>query len=141
VQKAAPDIERIEAEGAVAPVAAPPLLRIEVANAPDGSWAPAGAMGELPGDAPVVRAVAGERILFIRLGRGAYAYRPACAQCERPLDDGTLNGARLACRGCGSRYDVRHAGRCLDDTDLHLEPVPLLVGADGGMKVALGVAA
>jgi Fe-S cluster biogenesis protein NfuA/nitrite reductase/ring-hydroxylating ferredoxin subunit len=141
IQKAAPDVDRVEAEGAVAPAAAPPLLQIEVANAPDRAWEPAGAMGELPGDAPVVRAVAGEPILFVRLGRGAYAYRPACAQCERSLVDGTLNGPRLSCRGCGMRYDVRHAGRCLDDADLHLEPVPLLVGAGGEMKVALGVAA
>jgi Fe-S cluster biogenesis protein NfuA/nitrite reductase/ring-hydroxylating ferredoxin subunit len=141
IHKAAPDIDRIEAEGAVAPVAAPPLLRIEVANAPDRAWAVAGGMGELPGDAPVVRDVAGEPVLFVRLGRGAYAYRPACAQCERSLADGTLNGARLSCRGCGARYDVRHAGRCLDDDELHLQPVPLLVGVEGEMKVALGVAA
>jgi hypothetical protein len=52
-----------------------------------------------------------------------------------------LNGPRLACPGCGLRYDVRHAGRCLDDAELHLEPVPLLAEASGAIKVALGAPA
>jgi Fe-S cluster biogenesis protein NfuA/nitrite reductase/ring-hydroxylating ferredoxin subunit len=147
IHKAAPDIERIEAEGAVAPAPAPPLLQIGISGGGrdgpegDGAWAVAGGMGELPGDAPVLREVAGEPVLFVRLGRGAYAYRPPCPGCERSLVDGTLNGARLTCPSCGHRYDVRHAGRCLDAEDVHLEPVPLLVGADGVMKVALGAAA
>jgi nitrite reductase/ring-hydroxylating ferredoxin subunit len=89
----------------------------------------------------VLRDVAGEAILFVRLGRGAYAYRPLCPGCGSSLADGTVNGARLTCAGCGHRYDVRHAGRCLDAEDVHLEPVPLLAGADGAIRVALGAAA
>jgi Fe-S cluster biogenesis protein NfuA/nitrite reductase/ring-hydroxylating ferredoxin subunit len=145
VHKAAPDVERIEAEGAVAPAPGPPLLQLEVSDAArgaaDGRWAMAGAMGELPGDAPVVRDVAGETVLFVRLGRGAYAYRPACPHCGSSLATGTLNGARLTCEPCGHRYDVRHAGRCLEAEELHMEPVPLLVDAAGAIKVALGAAA
>jgi nitrite reductase/ring-hydroxylating ferredoxin subunit len=94
-------------------------------------------MAELPED-PVSRDVAGESVVLIRLGRAAYAYRPGCPACEAPLSDGTLSGAHLACRGCGRVYDVRHAGRCLDDAALHLEPVPLLVDAGDRVKVALG---
>jgi Fe-S cluster biogenesis protein NfuA/nitrite reductase/ring-hydroxylating ferredoxin subunit len=145
IQKAAPDAERIVAEGAAAPAPAPPLIGLEVAGAPraeaDGAWAGAGSMGELPGDAPVLRDVAGEMVLFVRLGRGAYAYRPACPHCGGSLAAGTLNGARLICGACGHRYDVRHAGRCVDAADLHMEPVPLLVDPAGAMKVALGAAA
>jgi Fe-S cluster biogenesis protein NfuA/nitrite reductase/ring-hydroxylating ferredoxin subunit len=143
VRKAAPDVERIEAEGAVERAPGPPLLQIEVSDAVrrenGDAWAEAGAMGELPGSAPVLREVAGEQMLFVRLGRGAYAYRPDCPHCGAVLASGGLNGARLTCAGCGHRYDVRHAGRCLDDEALHLEPVPLLVDAAGAMRVALGV--
>ena len=51
------------------------------------------------------------------------------------------DGAVLACAACGHAYDVRHAGRCMDDDGLHLEPVPLLVGGDGMVRVALGAPA
>jgi Fe-S cluster biogenesis protein NfuA/nitrite reductase/ring-hydroxylating ferredoxin subunit len=143
IHKAAPDVEGIEAEGAAPAVSPPPLLRIELPQAPaDGiAWAQAGGMGELPDAEAVHRDVAGERVLFVRLGRGAYAYRPACPACGDALATATLNGARLTCPGCGNRYDVRHAGRCLDDEAVHLEPVPLLVDADGAMRVALGAPA
>jgi nitrite reductase/ring-hydroxylating ferredoxin subunit len=145
IRKAAPDVEGIEAEGAAAPAAGPPLLRIEVSEAarraPDAAWAPAGAMGELPGDRPALRPVAGEDVLFVRLGRGVYAYRPECPGCGAALATGRLNGARLACDGCGRRYDVRHAGRSVDGDDVHMEPVPLLVDPSGAIRVALGAAA
>jgi hypothetical protein len=42
----------------------------------------------------------------------------------------------LACGGCDARYDVRFAGRSLADPHVALEPVPLLVDADGLVKVA-----
>ena len=38
-----------------------------------------------------------------------------------------LRAAELRCPGCGHRYDAIRAGRCIDDRDVHLEPVPLLV--------------
>jgi Fe-S cluster biogenesis protein NfuA/nitrite reductase/ring-hydroxylating ferredoxin subunit len=142
IYKAAPDLDGIEAEGAPAP-ANGGLLQLEVSDslrpaAP--AWSDACAMGELP-EAPVVRAVDGEPVLFVRLGRAAYAYRSGCPGCEASLGDGALSGAHLACGGCGRRYDVRHAGRCLDADDLHLEPIPLLVEAGDRLKIALGAPA
>ena len=44
----------------------------------------------------------------------------------------------VRCARCGNTYDVRRAGRCLDAPRLHLEPVPLLEGAAGDVRVALG---
>ena len=38
-----------------------------------------------------------------------------------------MKEAKLSCPGCERRYDARRAGRCLDDPQLHLEPIPLLV--------------
>ncbi|MEA2267491.1 MAG: hypothetical protein QOC64_101, partial [Solirubrobacteraceae bacterium] len=159
IHKAAPDVERVEAEGAVAaPAPSPALLQIEVsdalrppapaspapsaADAGDGdAWAVAGAMPELDGGGPVVREVAGAEVLFVGLGGARYAYRPACPACRGSLADGALDGVELACSGCGRRYDVRRAGRCADAPGLHLEPVPLLVDGAGLVKVALGAAA
>ena len=48
------------------------------------------------------------------------------------MERGALDGAELTCPGCENRYDVRRAGRGLDTPELHLEPVPLLVGEEEG---------
>ena len=65
-----------------------------------------------------------------------YAYRDACAACGRSLADGTLDREKLTCRGCGARYDVRLAGKGLDDPALHLDPLPLLADSQG-VRVAM----
>jgi len=89
----------------------------------------------------------GEPVLFLRLAGGAqpYAYRPRCPGCEGSLEGGTLAaagllGAELECPGCGHRYDVVRAGRCVDAPELHLEPVPLLVDDAGLVRVAVAPA-
>ena len=70
VLKAAPDVERVEAEEAAAPATAggSPLLQIEVVKpaAPAGAWAPAGALPQLSGGGPLLKEVAGEPVLFLR---------------------------------------------------------------------------
>jgi Fe-S cluster biogenesis protein NfuA/nitrite reductase/ring-hydroxylating ferredoxin subunit len=129
IRKAAPDLEDIEAEGS-APDAAPPgLVPLPMAGP---SWADAGGT---PEDGQLVREVEGQSVLFVRLGEQVYAYRPGCPECGGSL---ALHAAWLECPGCGHHYDVRHAGRCLDAPELHLEPLPLLVGEGGAVKVALG---
>jgi Fe-S cluster biogenesis protein NfuA/nitrite reductase/ring-hydroxylating ferredoxin subunit len=151
IQKAAPDLRAIEAEGAARPPApAQGLLQLEVsealhdrpAGATDGDprWATAGGMAELPGGGSVVRRVSGEDVLFLRLNGTLYAYRPACPECGASLDRAALEAAELTCAACARRYDVRGAGRCLDAPGLHLDPVPLLVDDAGLVKVALGTA-
>lgn len=162
IAKSAPDILEVEAEGAVAvaPAPAPALIQLEVVGSNgggprsdggpregagrNGSWAMAGAMPELAGgsgDTPLARRVAGEEILFVGIAGSVYAYRPGCPECGDSLEGGRLDKSDLSCPGCGNRYDVLRAGRCLDAPQLHLEPVPLLVGDDGLVKVALGAAA
>jgi nitrite reductase/ring-hydroxylating ferredoxin subunit len=85
-----------------------------------------------------LEAVDGEPVLFARLGGRFYAYRPDCPGCGTSLADATLAGALLRCPSCGHAFDVRHAGRCADAPELHLDPVPLLIGDDGTVRVALG---
>jgi Fe-S cluster biogenesis protein NfuA/nitrite reductase/ring-hydroxylating ferredoxin subunit len=148
VLKAAPDFERVEADAGAPAPAGSPLLQISVvpptlAPAPAGAWAPAGALPQLSGGGLLLKEIAGERVLFLRVPDGTpYAYRPECPGCEASLEDGALTseglvGAELTCAGCGHAYDVVRAGRCLDAPELHLEPVPLLVDEAGLVRVAL----
>jgi Fe-S cluster biogenesis protein NfuA/nitrite reductase/ring-hydroxylating ferredoxin subunit len=140
IHKAAPDVEEVVAEGASAPP--PQLLQIEVSEAVRApAWTVAGAAADLDGDGPVVRAVRGEDVLFVALDAERYAYRPSCPGCGAALAGAALRDASLACAGCGRRFDVRHAGRGIDDPSLHLEPLPLLVDAGGTVRVALGAPA
>jgi Fe-S cluster biogenesis protein NfuA/nitrite reductase/ring-hydroxylating ferredoxin subunit len=130
IHKAAPDVEDVVAEGTPKP--APGLLQIEMP-----SWADAGAIADLPADAPTVIAAGGHELVFVRLGRAAYAYDRVCGGCGADLSGASLDGAILTCASCGGGFDVRHAGRRVDGDDEHLEPVPLLVGEDGRMRVAV----
>jgi Fe-S cluster biogenesis protein NfuA/nitrite reductase/ring-hydroxylating ferredoxin subunit len=146
IRKAAPEIEEVIAEGQPEPSS--PLLQIELADgfagngsATGDSWTMVGGLRELSNGGTVVKEIAGQPILFAALGERFYGYRPRCPECDGSLENAVLTAVELACPGCGSRYDVLRAGRCLDTPRLHLEPVPLLVGEDGLVKVALPAAA
>jgi Fe-S cluster biogenesis protein NfuA/nitrite reductase/ring-hydroxylating ferredoxin subunit len=139
IQKAAPDVAEIVAEGAVEEPRSP-LLQIDGVK-PQRSWSMAGGMPELRGGGAVLKDIAGEPVLFIALDERMVAYRPTCPGCGCSLGDAVPAGRELACPGCGNRYDVRRAGRSLDAPDLHLRPVPLLVDDTGMVKVAMGAPA
>ncbi len=119
IQKAAPDLEGIEAEGVAEPPPKPgmtlvagPTLRRKEKKAPveDGnSWTVVGGLPQLQSGGSLLKEVSGEQVLFLK------------------LEEGVLKGDHLSCPGCGRGYDVRRAGRCVGDPQLHLEPVPLLV--------------
>jgi Fe-S cluster biogenesis protein NfuA/nitrite reductase/ring-hydroxylating ferredoxin subunit len=65
-----------------------------------------------------------------------YAYRNLCAACASPLERAVVAGTTLTCADCHHRYDIRLAGRSLDDAQLHLEPLPL-IRDDGNLMVSL----
>ena len=139
--KAAPEIEEVIA---VQPDSeqATPLLQIELAPALRGDgWTMAGGLPELAEGALTVKRVSGQDVLFLRLAANFYAYRPRCPGCEAPLADARLSRAELTCAACGRTYDAVRAGRGVDNPHLSLEPVPLLVGEDGLVRVALALAA
>ncbi len=163
VFKAAPDVGSVEAEGAVEEEApAPALLQIEMVggehpaasggghrlpmagengngNGPsEAAWAMAGSLPQLSSGGTLLKEVGGHELLFLRLDGASYAYRPRCPGCEGSLEGAPLTGAELACPACGHRYDARRAGRCLDQPQLHLEPVPLLTDDSGLVRVAVG---
>ena len=136
IQKTAPDLEGIEAEGvAEEPKPAPtivagPTLRKKEKKRPQeegASWTVVGGLPQLSSGRMLVKEVSDEPVLFLKLGDDFYAYRRLCPGCGESLEGSGLDEAVLTCSGCSRRYDVRRAGRCLDDPQLHLEPIPLLV--------------
>jgi Fe-S cluster biogenesis protein NfuA/nitrite reductase/ring-hydroxylating ferredoxin subunit len=145
VQEAAPEVTDVVVEGMTAPPG-PQLLQI--GRRPEGAgetetadrgWVTLPSIGP-PSSRPVT-ATAGEVTVLLCSVRGTlYAYRDVCAACGKSLADGTLERERLTCPGCGTRYDVRLAGRGLDDPALHLDPLPLLADSQG-VRVALPEAA
>jgi Fe-S cluster biogenesis protein NfuA/nitrite reductase/ring-hydroxylating ferredoxin subunit len=140
LQKAAPDLEGVEAEGVAETtptlVAGPTLRRKKKSEAEESSrrdvstWTIVGGLPQLSGGGALLKEVSGEPVFFAKLGDDLYAYRHLCPGCGGSLEEGSLNGDELRCPGCERRYDVRRAGRCVDDPQLHLEPIPLLVNEE-----------
>jgi Fe-S cluster biogenesis protein NfuA len=89
-----------------------------------------------PSSRPVTAAAGDVTVLVCSVRGTLYAYRDTCAACGSSLADGTLDREQLACHGCGTRYDVRLAGRGLDDPALHLDPLPLIADSQG-VRVAV----
>jgi Fe-S cluster biogenesis protein NfuA/nitrite reductase/ring-hydroxylating ferredoxin subunit len=149
VQDAAPEVFDVVVEGMTAPPE-PKLLQIgrrPADPAADAAGADGGDVGwvTLPSIGPPssrpVTAAAGDVTVLVCSVRGTlYAYRDACAACGGSMADGPLDREQLACPGCGARYNVRLAGRGLDDPALHLDPLPLLSDS-AGVRVAVPEAA
>jgi Fe-S cluster biogenesis protein NfuA/nitrite reductase/ring-hydroxylating ferredoxin subunit len=134
IEEACPDLSGFEVEGAIKngvdngtsfehlPNAAPEWTRIEnTGQLEDGGFMPLQANNE--------------SLLVCRTAGQLYVYRDRCPGCNMPLHLGHLEGTTFTC-GMGHRYDVQHAGVNLDDSALHLEPIPLLA-QEGQVKVAL----
>jgi Fe-S cluster biogenesis protein NfuA/nitrite reductase/ring-hydroxylating ferredoxin subunit len=149
IQAAAPEVSGIEVEE---PAAGPSIIpvsalrsRLDEAATPSGaSWAAVDGFGGLATGQAVGFSVAGMSVVGLRVGGDLFAYRDRCPVCGGSLVDGAVErrlGGRagdavLRCPTCSAHFDVRRAGRGLDGTDDHLEPVPLLV-ADGVVSLAV----
>src|SRR5215216_6001516 len=104
VQKAAPDLEGIEAEGVTEPqpaptlVAGPTLRRKKKRQEENGaSWTVVGGLPQLSGGGTLLKEIFGEPVLFLKLGGDFYAYRHLCPGCGASLEEGSLNGPELSC--------------------------------------------
>lgn len=146
VYKAAPEIERIEAEGVVEPkrIARPLAVvpgnpgGVAARNEAAGPWLAVEDLDELKPGSTAIRTVAGEPLLFVRLDDGSrFAHHAACPGCKDTLEGAVLSGSEVTCGSCGLCYDVRRAGRCVDDPELQLEPLPLLTTDAGVVTVAI----
>jgi len=136
----APDVVAIEVDGAVDQPAEPAGF---VALGVDGDfhgplsrgWQTVAGLESLEVGGARVTDVAGSAILFCRANGNWYAYHDPCPSCSATFADAILNGVVLTCPGCAHKYDIRGAGRCLEDPRLRLTPLPLLV-EKGEVRVA-----
>jgi Fe-S cluster biogenesis protein NfuA/nitrite reductase/ring-hydroxylating ferredoxin subunit len=155
VEEAAPEVTQVVVEGMTEPPG-PKLLQIgrrpagpasggddpaatEGSGGPDGGhevgWVTLPNIGP-PSSRPVAASADGISVLVCSVRGTLYAYRDACAVCGSSLADGALERELLTCPDCAARYDVRLAGKCLDDPAVHLDPLPLLTDSRG-VRVAL----
>jgi Fe-S cluster biogenesis protein NfuA len=163
VEEAAPEVTQVVVEG-MTEAPGPALLQIgrrpaDEAGAGAGPAALAGSGGDgagadggneagwvtlpdigPPSSRPVTASAAGTSVLVCSVRGTLYAYRDACAACGSSLAGGTLERELLTCPACAARYDVRLAGKALDDPAAHLDPLPLLADSRG-VRVALPQAA
>lgn len=109
-----------------------------------GTWEPVPEIAGLESGEVAGFLIRGYPVLACRTGQNIYAYRDYCPRCtgsmagarmERALT-APFGGGLLCCPTCRGHFDVRQAGACLEDRDLHLDPLPLLVRG-GMMSVAI----
>ena len=142
VRDAAPEVSEVVVEGVTTAPAGPALLQIgpRPATPQDRAgngvvWATLPNIGP-PSSKPVSASAAGAPVIVCSVRGTMYAYRDACARCGSSLSDGDLAREVLTCPGCGVRYDVRLAGKGIDDPSSHLDPLPLLADSQG-VRVAV----
>jgi Fe-S cluster biogenesis protein NfuA/nitrite reductase/ring-hydroxylating ferredoxin subunit len=158
VQDAAPEVSEVVVEGMATTAAAEPKL-LQIGQRPDppqgdvGFGVASGVFGGSsggvpptvwialpnigpPSSRPVSASADGIAVLVCSVRGTLYAYRDSCPACESSLADGVLNREELTCPGCGLRYNVRLAGKGIDDPTLHLDPLPLLADSQG-VRVAV----
>ncbi|MEE8077208.1 MAG: NifU family protein [Candidatus Binatia bacterium] len=145
LHEAAPDLVGIEVEGVTPPPkpeADPGLEEIKEAKLKavgleaSSSWTPLGSLTELQRVRMKAMDINGVNLLLCHVQDRFFAYRNRCAHQQLPLDKGLLAGYTLTCPHHGYSYDIKRAGACLTNPELHLEPFPLIV-EEGVIKVAL----
>jgi Fe-S cluster biogenesis protein NfuA/nitrite reductase/ring-hydroxylating ferredoxin subunit len=103
---------------------------------PKTEWEDVFGLDALPPGILRTQDVGGEPVLFCQLNEQLYAYGMTCPGCGQPLEGGKLENAILACPICQQKYDLIHAGRSVDISQLHLQPIPLL-RENGRARVAM----
>jgi Fe-S cluster biogenesis protein NfuA/nitrite reductase/ring-hydroxylating ferredoxin subunit len=129
----APDLLGLDVEGVVEPAQghAPPGMPLPMAG--ERTWV------EVEGVANLARgatATPDGSLLVANVAGTLLAYRETCAGCGGSLAAAKLEGGTLTCGHCAKQFDLPRAGRCRDDEDLQLEPVPLL-RRNGTVQVAV----
>lgn len=134
IQDAAPELTGVEVEGVAAPKESAKLLQVGMGPPPgwgdEPGWSKLPDIGP-PTSKPVSVTVDGVDVLVCAIRGTLYAYRNSCASCGSSLDESTLDGNVLGCPSCRQRFNVRLAGRGLDNPANHLEPLPLLSDSRG----------
>ena len=122
MQDAAPEVTSVVVEGMTRCTASSPKL-LQIGRRPDEVPAQAGnGVGWVtlpnigpPSSRPVSASADGLAVIVCSVRGTLYAYRDACAGCGSSLADGDLDREVLTLPGCGARYNVRLAGKGVDD--------------------------
>jgi Fe-S cluster biogenesis protein NfuA/nitrite reductase/ring-hydroxylating ferredoxin subunit len=133
IEEACPDLIGFEVEGAPGPSAGVSVAPETRRTTPD--WIVIDKALHLGDETGMSVRVGDLRLVVCRVNGDLYAYRNNCPTCNMPLSTGILDSGLLQC-GLGHQYDVRQAGRCADNPNVHLDPFPLLV-RDDQVKVAV----
>lgn len=144
--EAAPEITSIEVldeegkgVGVGPPVAGTPIALGRKPASTGHGWTQVDDLPALDGGAVAAVELSGRSVVMCRSRGTLYAYDNACPACAASLSGSMVDGEVLRCSSCRAAYDVRLAGRSLDGRALHLEPFPLLEGANGRVQIAVGV--
>jgi Fe-S cluster biogenesis protein NfuA/nitrite reductase/ring-hydroxylating ferredoxin subunit len=146
IEEAAPEVARIEVEGASLSESAASYgngtssksnqTATQDLEINSGEWIALDKLPEFTAGNLAITELRGMKILVCRISETFYAYQDFCPSCSSALGGSALQENLLTCSSCARRYDLRSAGQCLDVGDLHLAPLPLLVEKDG-VKVAV----
>jgi Fe-S cluster biogenesis protein NfuA len=158
IEEACPEVARVEVDGMSEedsarskPSRELPMLQIGMAPPVDApletpvSWVVLDPPGLRPGQCAEVDIAGLSVLLALPSGAapvsmsgdaGLVAYLDECPSCHRSLTGAALLGNELTCPGCAVAFDVRLAGRALDGSGRHLDPLPLVQRA-GGWRLAV----
>ncbi|MGB9378558.1 MAG: NifU family protein [Mycobacteriales bacterium] len=152
IMEAAPEITKIEVVEATAAPSSPNLIPVSALSvrlrqeepASSASWETLPDLADLAVGGLLHTDAGSLAVVITRLGSDYYAYRDRCPACESTFRGASveraLGGATvITCPKCRSHYDVKAAGRGLDDSSRHLSPLPVLK-RDGEFQVAVSVA-
>jgi Fe-S cluster biogenesis protein NfuA/nitrite reductase/ring-hydroxylating ferredoxin subunit len=124
ILEAAPEVESIEVDGRSH--AQTPFESAHAETPTSGQWFALDGLPQFNEDHLAAIELGGMKIILCQVGETLYAYRNLCPSCGAAFKPAGLSAEILACAGCQMKYDVRLAGRCMDNEDFHLEPLPLL---------------
>lgn len=152
IKAAAPEVTAVDVAEAEKPAGSPDLVPVDTlpvrANNPadatpaapwqdmsGGTWEPVPEIAGLEPGEVAAFLIAGCPVVACRTGQDLYAYRDYCPRCTGSMAGATLHraadaeagGSLLSCPTCRGHFDIRRAGVCLEDKDLHLDPLPLLM--------------
>jgi Fe-S cluster biogenesis protein NfuA/nitrite reductase/ring-hydroxylating ferredoxin subunit len=133
IEEACPDLIGFEVEGAPAQSAGATVAPHPQRATPN--WIVIDHALQLDDEAGMSVRVGDLRLVICKVNGDLYAYRNNCPTCNMPLNTRMLDSGLLQC-GLGHQYDVRQAGRCPDNPNVHLDPFPLLI-LDDVVKVAV----
>ncbi|HXG84799.1 MAG TPA: Rieske 2Fe-2S domain-containing protein [Pyrinomonadaceae bacterium] len=137
-----PDLLNVEYEDLIAPSRPQKLVQIlprqtvQDASLPKQFFMPIIRADQIPDNGLRVVETGGINLLLCNVAGTIYTFQNHCAEGNLPLDQSVLEDGVLTCPCHGYQFDARQKGRCLTDSDLRLEALPMRVENDV-VKVAL----